>query len=100
MEKKKTTTVTHIYSIKGTFLTFYFIPIACSQRAYLTSPRLAVLEEVHNLRKVWHREGGSLEVCEGSADIAITIAKQRRESSFKLLIPSKQCIGVASSASS
>lgn len=45
------------------------------------------------------RESGGL-VCEGSAEIAITIAKQRRESSFKLLIPSKQCIGVASSASS
>lgn len=61
MEEKKINTLTHIYTIKGTFLTFLFIRIACSQQVYLTSPRLAVLEEVHNLRKVWYWEGGSLE---------------------------------------
>lgn len=61
MVGKKINTLTHICSIEGTFLTFLFIRIARSQQVYFTSPRLAVLEEVHNLRKVWHWEGGSLE---------------------------------------
>lgn len=41
-------------------------------------------------------EGGL--VCVGSTANALTIAKQRRESGFKLRIPPKQHTGMASSA--
>lgn len=46
----------------------------------------------------WGKGMGGL-VCLGSTANDLTVAKQRRESGFKLLIPPKQHIGMASSAS-